>query len=144
MKLKLLKVRALRGLRDLEIPFEGKGLLLWGENGSGKSSIVDALEFLFTGQIKHLTGTRGLSLARHAPHFEMGETAMEVAATFDPGAVPLSRNISNPPVVPSVLKDVWNTAQGGNFVLRRSQLLDFIYAHPAGPFPALRFFFFFL
>lgn len=134
MKLKLLKVRALRGLRDLEIPFEGKGLLLWGENGSGKSSIVDALDFLFTGQIRHLGGIRGLSLSRHGPHFDMGETAMEVEATFDPGPVVVSRTISNAPVVPSVLATVWDTAKGGNFVLRRSQLLDFIHADPAERF----------
>lgn len=131
MKLKRLQAKALRGLRDLEIPFEGKSLLLWGENGSGKSSLVDAIEFLFTGKISHLEGTRGLSLERHAPHLELGSSAMEVRATFDPGAVTVSRSLSSPPSIPSVLDSTWEIAKSGNYILRRSQLLRFIHDDPA-------------
>ncbi|MBI4337938.1 MAG: AAA family ATPase [Chloroflexi bacterium] len=136
-KLKLVHARALRGLRDLEIPFEGKSLLLWGENGSGKSSLVDAIEFLFTGKISHLEGTRGLSLERHAPHLELGAAAMEVQGTFDPGAIAVSRSLTSPPAIPPVLASTWETAKFGNYVLRRSQLLTFIHADPADRFRAV-------
>ncbi|MFH1560214.1 MAG: AAA family ATPase [Chloroflexota bacterium] len=139
MKLKRLQVRALRGLRDSEIPFEGKSLLLWGENGSGKSSVVDAIEFLFTDKISHLegTGTMGLSLERHAPHWELGAAALEVQATFDPGAVTVSRSLASPPSIPPVLGSTWEIAKSGNYILRRSQLLTFIHALPADRFRAV-------
>lgn len=137
MKLKSLEIRALRGVRDWEIPFNGKSLVLWGENASGKSSVVDALEFLFRGAITHLTGTRGISLRQHAPHVDLGRDAMKVSASFDPGAIGVSRSISSEPTVPPTLKDLWDAASSGAFILRRSQLLEFIHADPADRFRAI-------
>lgn len=95
IRLKSLEIRALRGIRDWEIPFDGKSLVLWGESASGKTSVVDALEFLFTGQVRHLVGTRGLSVAHHAPHVQLGPDVMEVSASFDPGALQVSRSLTS-------------------------------------------------
>lgn len=137
MKLKTLEIKALRGIRDWLIPFEGKSLLLWGETGSGKSSVVDALEFLFTEQVRHLVGIRGLSVAHHAPHVELGRDAMEVSASFDPGAVQVSRSLTSEVCVPPVLRKLWVTASSGAFILRRSQILEFIHRDPADRFRAI-------
>jgi recombinational DNA repair ATPase RecF len=137
MKLKTLEIKALRGVRDWEIPLSGRSLVLWGENASGKSSVVDALEFFFTGAIRHLVGTMGLSVARHAPHVELGGEKLRVSVTFDPGAVTLWRSLESQPAVPAVLQPLWNDACAGAFILRRSQLLEFIYADPADRFRAI-------
>jgi len=137
MKLKTLEIKALRGVRDWEIPLSGRSLVLWGENASGKSSVVDALEFFFTGAIRHLVGTMGLSVVRHAPHVELGGEKLRVSVTFDPGAVTLWRSLESQPAVPAVLQPLWNDACSGAFILRRSQLLEFIYADPADRFRAI-------
>lgn len=111
--------------------------MILGENGSGKSSVVDAVEFLVTGRIRHLAGTRGLSLERHGPHVVAGAEQMSVAAFFDPGAVAVRRTLSEPPSIPEALETAWEAAAPGTFVLRRSQLLEFIYADPADRFRAI-------
>ena len=59
IRLKTIGIHAIRGIPDLELELDGKSLLLEGENETGKSSIVDAIEFFFTGKISHLEGIRG-------------------------------------------------------------------------------------
>ena len=68
MMIESVKINAFRGIPELTLNLEGKSLLLQGENGTGKSSIVDALEFFFTGNVLHLSGTKSLSLKNHAPN----------------------------------------------------------------------------
>jgi energy-coupling factor transporter ATP-binding protein EcfA2 len=133
-KLKRLQLRAIRGLRELDLDLEGKSLVIWGENGSGKSSVVDAIEFLTTGSIRHLAGTRGLSVERHGPNVVSGIQEMSVTATFDPGSVEVSRTISGLSPIPEPLQTTWEAGAPGSFVLRRSQLLEFIHADPADRF----------
>jgi len=48
--IKSLSINSLRGIKELNLSLDGKGLI-FGENGTGKSSIVDALEFFFTLQL---------------------------------------------------------------------------------------------
>jgi recombinational DNA repair ATPase RecF len=50
VKIKTINIHAFRGIPDLELQLDGKNLLLRGENGTGKSSIVEAIEFFFTGR----------------------------------------------------------------------------------------------
>jgi len=49
--IKSLSINSLRGIKELNLSLDGKGLIIFGENGTGKSSIVDALEFFFTLQL---------------------------------------------------------------------------------------------
>jgi len=56
-KIKKIRIHGFRGIPDLELELDGKNLLLRGENGTGKSSIVDAVEFFFSGKISHLYST---------------------------------------------------------------------------------------
>jgi len=71
IKLKELSIKGLRGVKtDLIIPFEEKSMVLYGDNGSGKSSIADALEWFYHNKIDHLSGTEigrnGLEAMRHS------------------------------------------------------------------------------
>ena len=54
LRIKRLKAKWFRGIVETELEFDGKSLILFGENGQGKSSFVDALEFLFKGQVSYL------------------------------------------------------------------------------------------
>ena len=61
-----------RGIRKLSIDFKGENFAICGRNGTGKSGIVDALEFGLTGNILRLSGkgTGDISLKEHAPHVD--------------------------------------------------------------------------
>lgn len=136
-KIKSIKVSAVRGLRDFQLDLDRKSLLLFGENGSGKSSLVDALEFFFRGAIAHLEGTQGLSLNRHAPHVELGADKLEVELVFASNSTtPITRSLDGQSEVPANLGPFFTETRRTNF-LRRAQLLDFIYADPANRFRVL-------
>src|SRR3989442_8041547 len=102
-KIKKVEIEAFRGIPALEIPFDSKSILLKGENGTGKSSIIEALEFFFTGRVAHLEGTQGISLRKHAPHVHFKLKDMKVTLTFDPGNNTLRRTFKAAPIPPTQL-----------------------------------------
>lgn len=51
IKVESVKIEEFRGIRDLTINLGGKNYAICGPNGTGKSGIVDALEFGLTGSI---------------------------------------------------------------------------------------------
>ena len=55
-RIEFAQIQNFRGVRSLNIRLDEKNLLLLGENGTGKSSVVDALEFFFTGQVEKYSG----------------------------------------------------------------------------------------
>jgi recombinational DNA repair ATPase RecF len=137
VKIKTINIHAFRGIPDLELQLDGKNLLLRGENGTGKSSIVEAIEFFFTGKIFHLEGTRGLSLQRHGPHINFGANDVNVELIFNPGSVSLNRTFESSSLPPEQFKDYFQITQKGVFILRRSQILTFIMSNPADRFRAI-------
>jgi len=77
MKLLSLEIKQVRGIKDLSLGLDGKNIVISGINGSGKSGVVDALDFLFTGQMGRLigTGTQGISLKKHGKHIDCDDLA---------------------------------------------------------------------
>jgi hypothetical protein len=134
IRIKTIGIQAVRGIPDLELELDGKSLLLEGENETGKSSIVEAIEFFFTGQISHLERVQGLSLRRHGPHVNFDPKDVKVEITFDPGNVSLSRTFTSLPSPPKQFEDYFQITQKGTFILRRSQILAFIISQPADRF----------
>jgi len=56
-KVKQLQIQGLRGIqKPLTLNLSGQSILLYGENGSGKSSISDSVEWFFKDEVKHLSG----------------------------------------------------------------------------------------
>jgi energy-coupling factor transporter ATP-binding protein EcfA2 len=56
-KIKSLKIKGLRGIKEeLTLDLDKKSILLYGENGSGKSSITDTFEWFYKNRIGHLCG----------------------------------------------------------------------------------------
>ncbi len=57
-KIKNIKIKGIRGAKDtLDLNLNGKSILLYGDNGSGKSSISDAIEWFFTDKVSHLSSS---------------------------------------------------------------------------------------
>lgn len=139
-RIKSVSIRALRGIKELELDLEEKSSLVYGENGTGKSSIVDALEFFFTGTISHLEGSQELSVKGHGTHAKHKPKDVKVSVEFvGKGMAPstLTRTFSAEPVVPPHIQDYFSIAQRRAFVLRRSQVVEFIYSKPADRFRAI-------
>lgn len=71
MKVKSFEISGLRGVRkDISIDFDSsKSILIYGDNGSGKSSITDAFEWFYYDKIEHLSseeiGTKGVAALRN-------------------------------------------------------------------------------
>ena len=72
IKLESAHIEEVRGIRKLDIDFGKNTFAISGPSGSGKSGVIDAIEFGLTGQIGRLTGrgTRGLSVTEHGPHVD--------------------------------------------------------------------------
>ena len=58
IKLKHIKITGIRGVKEsLPLSLDKKSLLIYGDNGTGKSSITDAIEWFYKDKIAHLSGT---------------------------------------------------------------------------------------
>lgn len=57
IKVKEIEIRGIRGIKDpLMLNLDNKSILIFGENGSGKSSVTDAIEWYYSDGIEHLSG----------------------------------------------------------------------------------------
>lgn len=140
MKIDQLVIRDLRGIPDATLSLGGKSLFLYGENGTGKSCVVDSLEFFFTGTLKRLTGVQTLSLKRHLAHVGSSSDDVSVSVSFSDRSETVYKRTCDALVPPQVLAahvEDFGSAARGTFVLRRSQLLQFIDSEPAVRFRAL-------
>lgn len=135
-KLKNLNIAGIRGaIKSVDIPFNGtKGMtLIFGENGTGKTSIVDALDIVCNGQFGIVTTMSGAT-ASHVPSVGREEPASSVTLSLSDGSdfsatlrgreIDISPDIGCPKA----------------FILRRKTLLDFIEKAPVERFNALRVF----
>ena len=110
-------MRAFRGVPDelrLELPGECS-LVVVGDNGTGKSSIADALEFFFFGSIAYLS-REGRGIVHHAGSASE-RTAVHIATTgaFG-GTATLSEGVD----------EARRAARSENFILRGRALVDFV------------------
>ncbi len=57
IKIKNISIKGIRGAKNqINIPLNGKSILLYGDNGSGKSSISDSIEWFYSEKVSHLSG----------------------------------------------------------------------------------------
>lgn len=56
VKINKIEIDGIRGIQSkLELPLNGKSIVLYGDNGAGKSSISDSLEWFYTNKVSHLS-----------------------------------------------------------------------------------------
>ena len=130
--LKKLTVHALRGaMQPVEIEFHKPLTLIYGENGTGKSTLCDALDLLGNQKVGSVEG-RGLGTTNvYWPSIEKtkGDIYVELETKSNTWRATVSnRNVNINPNndVPSV------------HVLRRAQILDLIQANPADRFKVIK------
>ncbi|GEM_PF-5689045 len=139
-RIRRLEIRGFRGIRQ-QVPLllEGKSVLLFGENGTGKSSFVDALEKLFTGRVSTLDGrAQGLSSDQHGPHIRNGQYPTRIAITFDDTSSTVFDVQTSLASLPPQLQEYIEAARENLYVLRRLQILDFIESQPRERYDFLR------
>lgn len=132
-QLKRLTVQNCRGIvNGPDLNFGTGGVILCGDNGSGKSSYVDALEKLLTGTCGSIdTHTQGISWAKQGKHIHAkSDPAIELE--IEDSATCHTISLSQPTIpYPKKVQNFVDSAAQSSFILRRRTLLDFIDAKPA-------------
>lgn len=119
--------------------FNKENVAVLGDNGTGKSSILAAIEFLLSGNLTHLSGegTNELNLSEHVPHQEATPEECYVEGTFQSSngeTGTFRRKASNSTELESISGNIdadsinvsqWND---DHLILTRGELLEFIEA----------------
>jgi predicted ATP-dependent endonuclease of OLD family len=135
-----IRIIELRGIRELELKPKRKSFVISGGNGSGKSGVVDAIEFALTGGISRLAGkgTVGLTVLRHGPHVDrrddpsVAEVALTIYVPEINRTAVLTRNIKTAktftlnPDEPNIRAAVEETARHPELILSRREIIKYI------------------
>jgi hypothetical protein len=142
IKIQSLRVNKFRGIKSYEFVLNQRNFVIAGRNGTGKSGVIDALEFAFTGHISRLTGkgTGSVSVKSHGPHVdsaaEPASSWVEVDFVF-PGedtVHTLKRNVASPrrktlsPETPAAKAAVEWMERHPEFALTRREIVRFVLA----------------
>jgi hypothetical protein len=138
MKIESLTIKNIRGLVDFSFDPNEKNVVVSGPNASGKSALVDAIDFLFTGRISRLIGkgTGDLSLQEHGKHVDSDIKNSSVAASVSWKGQKFSvvrrlsqaRTLVCSPKPTAEFATALEYASNGYHVLSRRELLKFIAA----------------
>ena len=128
---RLIKFEHFRGLPANEFKLRGKSLVILGTNGTGKSAVVDGIEFVFSGKVARFTGT-GTGSISHDDAVKNVKTGGDpkVVLALSPSNGEISRKLSADATEITdrqPVKDFFaDHPRVDGFVLRRSKILDFI------------------
>jgi len=125
--IKRLEVKNLRGIKYINLKLDKKPILLYAENGKGKSSIIDAIEWALTGKISSLTGIQGVTFDKHAHHILSNSSQKQVVIEMDDSSILSTGSMPISNTKAAKLKEAMGH---GLNILRRSQLLRSISAVP--------------
>lgn len=128
LKVLRLEVKNLRGIRYADLPLESANLVLVGENGAGKSSFVDALEYLFTGSIERLC-RQDVKERQSLPFLGCDHKEVGVALSCQIDGVECVFKTGYPYSEPKLTKAAqtwWKQIRARPPILRRAQILKFI------------------
>lgn len=145
IRLEQITIREFRGIRELTLTPKGKNFSACGPNGTGKSGIVDAIEFGLTGSISRLTGpgTGELSVREHGPHVDSRSSPedaivmLEVTLPSLKGkTATITRSCAAPtkpviaPDTPEVRAVFEQAALHPEFVLSRREIIRYVLSEP--------------
>ncbi|WP_284651338.1 hypothetical protein [Flavobacterium terrisoli] len=93
-KINEINLKGIRGTKDtLRLPLNGKSALLYGDNGTGKSSISDSLEWFFTDKVEHLNSLE-IDLKEALRNAKIDDSiTSEVSLSFTNNKVDATKNI---------------------------------------------------
>ncbi len=138
-------IKEFRGIRDLALDFKGKNFAVCGPNGTGKSAVVDALEFVLTGNVSRLSGegTGDISLKQHGPHVDRRNDPDKARVTVKVTIPSLSKTVTierslKPPAAahvtpsdPAVLEVLGQVKAHPEIALSRRELIKYVLATPS-------------
>lgn len=139
-----IKIEEFRGIRDLTVDLGSANFVVCGPNGTGKSGIVDALEFGLTGKISRLVGKgRGaLSVKEHGPHVNNRTHPEKAVVTLDVSIQSLgqkatiTRDVKSPkapkitPDDPAIRAVFEHVQRHPEFSLSRREIIKYVLAEP--------------
>lgn len=138
-KIKSIKIGGIRGIKDpLPLNLNNRLILIFGENGSGKSSLTDAIEWYYSDGVEHLiskeTGaTKGRGSLRNLfiPDSEdafvgiqYSNNKLNATKTIDSSLRTSTSNTTDD------FKEYLSATQSENLILRYRDLVAFIIATP--------------
>lgn len=144
IRIQKITIHEFRGIRDLTFELKGENFSVCGPNGTGKSGIVDAIEFALTGNVSRLSGqgTGGLSVKEHGPHVDSRDKPDQayVSLTFIIAAtgkqatiVRTVKNARAPKITPNdteVQAVLEHIELHPEFVLSRRELIKYVLSEP--------------
>ena len=145
IRIKTIHIEEFRGIRDLALDLCDANFGICGSNGTGKSGVVDAIEFCLTGNITRLSGPgQGeLSVRAHAPHVDQRENPEKAKVTIT-AIVPslgkeitITRSVKNPlavtfePSDPKIKAVIEELQSHPEFALSRREIAKYIITPPA-------------
>ena len=144
IKIEHVHIEELRGIRNLDIDFSSSTFAISGPNASGKSGVIDGIEFGLTGQIGRLTGrgTKGLTLSEHGPHVDKVKfpgaalVRLQIFLTGLGKSVTITRKVASPkkptikPEDDDIIAALAEIADHPEITLSRREILRFILVEP--------------
>tara|TARA_R110002051_G_scaffold269600_1_gene329805 strand:- start:17370 stop:19871 length:2502 start_codon:yes stop_codon:yes gene_type:complete len=145
IRIEKITIKEFRGIRDLELTLNGQNFAACGPNGTGKSGIVDAIEFALTGNISRLSGegTGDLSVKQHGPHVDFRNKPEQSMVTLEVSIPSLQgkkatihrvvKTAGTPaitPADPDVLAALETVQAHPEFVLSRRELIRYVISKP--------------
>lgn len=145
IRIQKLHIHEFRGIRDLTLDVNDQNFAACGPNGTGKSGIVDAIEFALTGNISRLSGsgTGGLSVKIHGPHVDSRNKPENSFVKLDVIIPSLAnkrasiertvRSATAPTITPSdsdVITAFGEVLRHPEFVLSRRELIRYVLSEP--------------
>jgi DNA repair exonuclease SbcCD ATPase subunit len=144
MHLREIEIENVRGITHWGEEFGSENVRILGPNGSGKSSVIQAVEFILTGDIDALRGpgTEQITFKKYASHMEADPDEAWVVATFSEAGerdISIKRTVDTPDKfevvdpsdideAPEWLRRQMNAAELGHSILTRDGLLRFVTA----------------
>lgn len=129
-RIKSLYIANFRGIRHVEIDIDGNNLLLLGENGTGKSSIIDAVEYFFTGKLEKYSSRGDVKDKDCLPNAFGGDLSIQMTFAESPESISVTFPFKRSDT-PAALANFFEDAGSRPFILHRAQLLRFIESRPA-------------
>lgn len=145
IKIEKITISEFRGIKKLTLNLNGQNFAACGPNGTGKSGIVDAIEFALTGNVSRLagSGTGGLSVKDHGPHVdsrnkpEQAWVELEISIPSLGGkkatikrTVKAARAPEISPKDPAIIAALDDVKAHPEFVLSRRELIRYVISEP--------------
>ena len=145
IRIKTIKIEEFRGIRELSLNLEGGNFGLCGPNGTGKSGVVDAIEFCLTGNITRLSGQGAgeLNVKGHAPHVDQRANPDKARVTITASIpalgkdVTIKRSVKSPrsvsitPADPAIEAVIEELRMHPEFALSRREIAKYIVTPPS-------------